>query len=85
MNILKNEELSHDEWEAKIGTFQRELYTQVYKLGGRLSGEHGIGYKRKELMAEFTGVAELEVMRAIKKAMDPNLILNPGKIIDVEA
>ena len=85
LNILKNEELSHDEWEAKIGTFQRELYTQVYKLGGRLSGEHGIGYKRKELMAEFTGVAELEVMRAIKKAMDPNLILNPGKIIDVEA
>lgn len=85
LNILKNEELSHDEWEAKIATFQRELYTEVYKLGGRLSGEHGIGYKRKELMAEFTGVAELEVMRAIKKAMDPNLILNPGKIIDVEA
>ena len=85
LNILKNEELSHEEWEAKIATFQRELYTQVYKLGGRLSGEHGIGYKRKELMAEFTGVAELEVMRAIKKAMDPNLILNPGKIIDVEA
>ena len=85
LNILKNETLSHDEWEAKIATFQRELYTQVYKLGGRLSGEHGIGYKRKDLMAEFTGAAELDVMRAIKKAMDPNLILNPGKIIDVKA
>ena len=36
LNILKNEELSHEEWEAKIATFQRELYTQVYKLGGRL-------------------------------------------------
>lgn len=84
LNIIKNETLSHDEWEAKIATFQRELYTQVYKLGGRLSGEHGIGYKRKGLMAEFTDEAELDVMRAIKKAMDPNLILNPGKIIDVE-
>ena len=85
LNILKNEELSHEEWEAKIATFQRELYTQVYKLGGRLSGEHGIGYKRKGLMAEFTEAAELDVMRAIKKAMDPNLILNPGKILDVKA
>ena len=84
LNILKNEELSHEEWEAKIATFQRELYTQVYKLGGRLSGEHGIGYKRKGLMAEFTEAAELDVMRAIKKAMDPNLILNPGKILDVK-
>ena len=85
LNILKNEALSHEEWEAKIATFQRELYTEVYKLGGRLSGEHGIGYKRKGLMAEFTDAAELDVMRAIKKAMDPNLILNPGKIFDVEA
>ncbi|MGL5207378.1 MAG: FAD-binding oxidoreductase [Acidaminococcaceae bacterium] len=85
LNILKNEELSHEEWEAKIAIFQRELYTQVYNLGGRLSGEHGIGYKRKDLMAEFTGAAELDVMRAIKKAMDPNLILNPGKILDIKA
>lgn len=83
LNILKNEALSHDQWEEKIAAFQRELYTEVYKLGGKLSGEHGIGYKRKALMAEFTDKAELEVMRAIKKAMDPNLILNPGKIIDV--
>ena len=83
LNILKNEALTHEEWETKIGIFQRELYTEVYKLGGRLSGEHGIGSKRKGLMAEFTPLAELEVMRAIKKAMDPNLILNPGKILDI--
>ena len=49
-----------------------------------MSGEHGIGFKRKDLMAEFTGAVELNAMRAIKKALDPNLILNPGKIFDVE-
>ncbi|HIU64495.1 MAG TPA: FAD-binding oxidoreductase [Candidatus Avacidaminococcus intestinavium] len=83
LNILKNEHLTHDEWEEKISIFQKELYTEVYKLGGRLSGEHGIGFKRKALMAEFTAPAELEVMRSIKQAMDPNLILNPGKILDI--
>lgn len=83
LNILKNNELSHEAWEAKIIVFQKELYTNVYRLGGRLSGEHGIGFKRKALLAEFTGQAELDAMRAIKKALDPNLILNPGKVIDV--
>ncbi len=56
----------------------------MYRLGGKLSGEHGIGYKRKELMAEFTDPLELSAMKAIKKALDPNLILNPGKIFDVD-
>ena len=49
-----------------------------------MSGEHGIGYKRKHLMEEFTNPDELEMMRAIKKALDPNNILNPGKIFDVQ-
>ena len=44
--------------------------------------EHGIGYKRKHLMEEFTDPGELEMMKAIKKALDPNDILNPGKIFD---
>ena len=46
--------------------------------------EHGIGYKRKHLMEEFTDPGELEMMKAIKKALDPNDILNPGKIFDVD-
>ena len=49
-----------------------------------MSGEHGIGNKRKRLMKEFTNPDELEMMRAIKKALDPNNILNPGKIFDIE-
>lgn len=84
LNIIKNSELSYEEWNEKIATMQKELYDIIYREGGRLSGEHGIGYKRKHLMEKFTDPAELEMMQDIKRALDPNNVLNPGKIFDVE-
>ncbi|HEY3426023.1 MAG TPA: FAD-binding oxidoreductase [Negativicutes bacterium] len=82
LNLLKGE-LSDQEWDRRLDLFQHELYEIVYRVGGKLSGEHGIGLKRKELMEKFTNPVELNMMRAIKKALDPNLILNPGKIFDI--
>lgn len=84
LNIIKNEDLSYEEWTEHINQNQQELYKFIYQLGGRLSGEHGIGSKRKHLMEQFTNPDELEMMRDIKKALDPNNILNPGKIFDIE-
>ena len=60
-----------------------ELYKLTASLGGRISGEHGIGHKRKKYMPLFVSAEYLDMLRAIKKAMDPNLVLNPGKIFDV--
>ena len=80
LNILKNDNLSYEEWKSRTDRNQQELYSFVYSVGGRLSGEHGIGYKRRDLMEEFTDPVELSMMRAVKKALDPNNILNPGKI-----
>lgn len=77
-------DLPEADWDRRLGSFQEELYEVVYRMGGRLSGEHGIGYKRKDLMQRFTDPVELDMMRRIKNALDPNLILNPGKIFDVE-
>ena len=83
LNILKQETEDYADWDARVKANQQELYRFIYAHGGRLSGEHGIGAKRKELMEEFTNPDELEMMRAIKKALDPNNILNPGKIFDL--
>ena len=83
VSALKND-TPDDLWEKKVEAFHHDLYEGVYKLGGRISGEHGIGLKRKELMETYTNPIELNLMRAVKKAFDPNLILNPGKIFDVE-
>jgi glycolate oxidase len=81
-DILK-EDMAAEEWDEKLPQLQREIYRQVYALGGKLSGEHGIGYKRRALMEEMTNPVELKMMRAIKRAIDPNNIMNPGKIFKV--
>lgn len=83
LNILKNADTTYEDWDSRVKANQQELYRYIYQLGGRLSGEHGIGYKRKHLMEEFTNPEELAMMKAIKKALDPNDILNPGKIFDL--
>ena len=83
LNIMKGD-LTNEQWDKQLEDFQDELYRLAYEIGGRLSGEHGIGYKRKGLMQKFTDPVELDMMRRIKKALDPNLILNPGKIFDMD-
>jgi glycolate oxidase len=72
-----------DQWHAKLPQILTDLYKLTAGLGGMLSGEHGIGHKRKEYMPLFVAEANLNMMRAIKRALDPNNILNPGKIFDV--
>ncbi len=81
--IVKAPDDSMDEWRAKLPRALEDLYRAVKKLGGTISGEHGIGSKRKAYMHIVADEAELEFMRKIKRALDPNNILNPGKIFDV--
>jgi glycolate oxidase len=60
----------------------KALFKLVKKLGGTISGEHGIGLIQKEFMDIVFDNAHLEIMRGIKKTFDPNHILNSGKIFD---
>jgi glycolate oxidase len=58
----------------------REIFQLVVDMGGTLSGEHGIGLSKAEFMDIAFTPAELQLFRDIKKAFDPNGILNPGKM-----
>jgi len=58
----------------------RALFELVKGLGGTISGEHGIGLIQKGFMDIMFGQKQLDLMRQIKKAFDPNNILNAGKI-----
>jgi len=66
----------------------KELLTKVYEvgvsLGGTISGEHGLGFAKKDYLNMVAGEGKVELMKRIKKAFDPNGILNPGKIFTIE-
>ncbi|MDD4856747.1 MAG: FAD-linked oxidase C-terminal domain-containing protein [Candidatus Krumholzibacteria bacterium] len=70
---------------ARVETFVERLFERVIGLGGTLSGEHGIGLTKSHYLSMVFTAAELELARGIKKAMDPRLILNPGKYFMPEA
>lgn len=78
VNILKDE--GGQAWSAGLDTAIREIFGKVAALGGKISGEHGIGWVQKAYMPITHDAVELDVMRRIKRAFDPDNILNPGKI-----
>ena len=81
---LNKDGLSPEDWMKKMAGFHKDLFEKVYALGGKMSGEHGIGYKKLVDFKRCTPPGEYKMIRAIKKALDPNDILNPAKIVDLE-
>ena len=82
--LVKDPEMAMEAWKKSEPEALEELYAAVTKLGGKISGEHGIGLKRKKYMAEFMSPVELGLIKAIKMAWDPNGIMNPGKLFDLD-
>jgi glycolate oxidase len=80
--LVKNPDSTMEQWYRTEEEALKEIYQVTKKLGGTISGEHGIGCKRKPYMEIVSDSAELELMRRIKRALDPNGIMNPGKIFD---
>ncbi len=79
VNILKDQ-LSNEFWNNDIHKAIIEIFTLCKQLKGTISGEHGIGLVQRPYMQVVMPEFQLELMRKIKKAFDPNGIFNPGKI-----
>ncbi|GMO41259.1 MAG: FAD-linked oxidase C-terminal domain-containing protein [Treponemataceae bacterium] len=80
--LVKNPETSMEDWKKNEVACLEELYAVTKSLGGKISGEHGIGIKRRGYLKNIIDPVELELMRSVKKAWDPNNIMNPGKIFN---
>ncbi len=66
---------------AKWDAMNEVVHAIVARLGGSFSAEHGVGRLKRDLLARTKDPAALSVMRAIKAALDPNGIMNPGKVL----
>lgn len=77
--ILKDD-LSEEEWEKAMTAAMDYIYEKARELNGQVSGEHGIGYAKKSYLIQSMDPVTVEIMNGIKKAFDPNNILNPHKV-----
>ncbi len=75
------DERNHEEMERVHAAF-REIFDEAIRLGGTITGEHGVGLAKKEFLPKFAGTAQMRVMRELRRALDPQGILNPGKMFD---
>jgi glycolate oxidase len=75
------DERNHDQM-ARVHAAFREIFAEAIRLGGTITGEHGVGVAKKEFLPGFLGDAQMRVMRELRRALDPRGILNPGKMFD---
>lgn len=75
------DDLDDETWNKKLKVGFKKMYQKAFSFGGLVSGEHGIGFAKKEYMEMQVGEAQMDLMKGIKKVFDPNNILNPGKVI----
>lgn len=82
INVLPPEGMAGDAFVAECERVTHVLSRTLARHGGSISAEHGIGLVKKPYLLESRGAAEVEAMRGIKRVLDPNGVMNPGKVFD---
>lgn len=72
--------LEDEAWERTLSAIFDRMYKKSVELGGLVSGEHGIGYAKREFLKRQYGETPIALMQGIKQVFDPKNILNPGKV-----
>ena len=79
VNLLRMD-MTEEEWEKRSEAAIQEIFRLTVRLGGTISGEHGIGYSQREYLPIALSPATMGIMKSIKRVFDPGGILNPDKI-----
>lgn len=83
VNILKPDNLSSDEFVKKCKVVDEKMFTMIESLNGSISAEHGVGLTKKPFLHHTRSPEEIAIMKNIKRIFDPDLIMNPGKVLDM--
>lgn len=82
VNILKPKDLPKEKFVERCKQVDQKLFGVIERMGGSVSAEHGVGLVKKPFLSYTRSPEEIEVMKGIKKVLDPDGIMNPGKIFD---
>jgi len=72
---------SNAEFIARTESVNRIVHDLVHELGGSISAEHGLGQLKREEVLRYKSETEMDMMRAVKRALDPRGLMNPGKLL----
>ena len=81
LGLLAPEGMGRDEWLARAAEAEPLVNAIAVALGGSFSAEHGIGQSKRHAMATHKDPVAVDVMRAVKAAIDPRGLMNPGKVL----
>lgn len=80
-NVIQPEGMDKEAWLARWHDVNKVVFDIVLSLNGSISAEHGVGVMKRDLLPSIKDKTAIEVMRAIKHTLDPNGILDPGKVL----
>jgi FAD/FMN-containing dehydrogenase len=80
-DVIGPEGAGRNALDDKRAQIENAVYDIIDRFSGSISAEHGIGRHRRESLAKRKSAVEMEMMRAVKRALDPRGIMNPGKML----
>lgn len=81
LNILKPPGLAQDDFYRRCHAISPHLFAAVRERGGSISAEHGVGLLKRDFLEYSRTTAEIDILRALKITLDPNGVMNPGKLL----
>ena len=79
-NVSAPEGESHEAFLQQQDAINLRVHDNVHKYGGSISAEHGVGELKADKLPRYKSAVALQMMRGIKRALDPHNLMNPGKI-----
>jgi FAD/FMN-containing dehydrogenase len=80
-NVMQPEGADKAKFLARWHEVNEVVFAVVKKFGGSISAEHGVGVMKRDILPEYKDPVAIDLMRALKRTLDPNGILNPGKVL----
>jgi FAD/FMN-containing dehydrogenase len=80
-NVLLPLDVEYEEYAQKTAALNQRIHDLVMQFNGSISAEHGVGTLRRDELRRYKSSVEMDLMIAIKRTLDPNQLMNPGKLL----